>query len=163
MTEITPPTLQAIESSEIKEMVVSLDSSGSSKSSSSVLVTTDESDVDARYARKCNTERIGITTLCDVFDELGTPPSSACTKAAIVSAYMAKSTREHLELGEPMQHLKVAQVLATKLLQFKVFWGNVKLADFLKMVKFDEEGWTSGSFVLRALKNAQRGIRSLGF
>jgi hypothetical protein len=164
MTEVTPPVSKLKPITTPAVLVVSPDTltgRGSSESSS-ILITADESEVDARYARKCNTAQIGVATLREFFDELGSSPSSKCSKSAIVSAYMTLSRREHLELGEPTQNYPVAAVVKTRFLQFKVFLGNVKLADFLKMVKFDEQDFTSGSAVLRAFEECAKKDAELG-
>ena len=142
---------------------ISLDGteSSTSTSSSSVIVTADDGEVSARYARKHTTMQIGLTSLRDFFDELGFASDDKCTKAEIVSAYMTISTREHLELEEPAPQFKVTAVLAIRLLQHKVFLGNVKLADFLRMIKFDE-GQTSGASVIRALEESTKKDAELG-
>jgi hypothetical protein len=158
MTEVAPPASKVDKLFKTEKPAgppVALDR-GSSESSSWVIVTAKAHEVDARYMRKCNTTQIGMTTLPGFFDELGTSPSSQCSKANIVAAYMTLSTREHLELGEATQKYQAAGVLASKYLQHKVFLGNTKLVDFLKMVKFDDQDNTDGFSVLRAFEESAK-------
>ena len=98
-----------------------------------------------------NTTQIGITTLREFYTSLADPAASSHTKVDLIAAFVAMSSveREELDLG-PIHAHNAKAVLTNLKLQHNIFLGNIKLAEFLKIVDFNANGEATNAAIVQA-------------
>ncbi|KAH9869976.1 hypothetical protein J1614_006897 [Plenodomus biglobosus] len=115
---------------------------------SSPVITTDEYP---KLAQRCADLYLGIYNLSDFYNALNSISPTKSSKLQITTAFLKLSSQERVELGLGSVHPFSADALrANDARAHRVKLGNIKLADFLKMLAFGEDGSTSNASIIKA-------------